>query len=134
GPYCAGDTFYIPYTTQGVFSDTNTFIAELSDENGEFIGRERTLVSLKTNKDSLITGVLPLFQVASSELYRIRIRSTAPQAQSFYKLDTLNLLIYSRDKADPGPAETICKGDTIEIQTFGGTKWTWSPAYNMRDS
>src|SRR5690606_28464985 len=46
----------------------------------------------------------------------------------------LNLLIYSRDKADPGPAETICKGDTIEIQTFGGTKWTWSPAYNMRDS
>jgi len=72
--------------------------------------------------------------VASSSKYRIRIRSTNPLVQSNYKLDTLRLLIYSRDKADPGPPETICMGDNIKLKTHGGTIWTWSPKFKMEDS
>jgi hypothetical protein len=134
GPYCAGDTFKVSYTKTGEFGDSNVFYAELSDENGDFIGRERILGSIKTKDSGTIVGTIPLFQVASSGKYRIRIRSTSPQAQSFYRFDALRLLIYSRDKADPGPTETICRGDTIMIKTFGGTKWTWSPQYRMNDS
>lgn len=134
GPYCAGDTFIIPYSLHGTYGDSNTFIAELSDENGNFTGKERELGRLQTKNADTIRGLLPLFQVASSGNYRIRIRSTHPQVQSFYRSDTLRLLVYSRDKADPGPTDTICLGDTLLLNTYGGTKWTWSPAYRMSDS
>jgi hypothetical protein len=134
GPYCAGDTINIPYTKLGEFNDGNYFIAELSDENGNFNGSELELGRIKTIKDSLVPGRLPMFQISSSGNYRIRIRSTSPVIQSFYKADTLRLLIYSRDKADPGPPVTICYGDTLQLNTYGGTKWIWSPKYKMNDS
>lgn len=134
GPYCAGDTINVPFTKNGDFDTSNFFIAELSDEFGIFDGRERELGRVKATKDSLVIGTLPLFKTASSGNYRIRIISTNPIVQSFYKLDSLRLLIYSRDKADPGPTDTLCLGDTIKLTTYGGTKWTWSPKYNMNDS
>jgi gliding motility-associated-like protein len=134
GPYCASDTFSIPYTKEGNFDSLNYFIAELSDENGNFDKTIRRLGAVRTNKDSVIRGVLPLFQVQSSPNYRIRIRSTRPAVQSFYKLDTLKLLIYSRDKAYAGKDTAICPGDSISLRTYGGTKWEWSPKVNMADS
>ncbi len=134
GPYCAGDTILVPYTHIGNFDTSNYFIAELSDEKGEFIGKQRELGRLKTNLDSAVKGILPDFEVSTSGNYRIRIRSTAPAIQSYFILDSLRLLIYSRDKADPGPADTICFMDTLQLNTFGGTKWTWSPAYFMDDA
>lgn len=134
GPYCAGDTILIPYNKIGDYADSNHFIAELSDEYGNFEGKERELGRLKTTDSGTIKGLLPLFKVSSSGKYRIRVRSTFPQVQSFYKLDSLRLLIYSRDKADPGLPEVICKGDSIRLNTYGGTKWSWSPKKRMNDS
>jgi hypothetical protein len=134
GPYCAGDTILIPYNKIGVYADSNHFIAELSDEFGNFEGKERELGRLKTTDSGTIKGLLPMFKVSSSGKYRIRVRSTFPQVQSFYKLDSLRLLIYSRDKADPGLPEVICKGDSIRLNTYGGTKWSWSPKKKMNDS
>jgi gliding motility-associated-like protein len=131
GPYCAGDTFLVPYTKMGEYDTANFFIAELSDENGNFEGGQRELGRIKAVEDSTIMGQLPLFQVASSPNYRIRVRSTHPPVQSFFRLDSLRLLIYSRDKADPGPPETVCFGDSFRLNTFGGTAWEWSPAYRM---
>ena len=134
GPYCAGDTLFVPYQSSGEYDTSNVFIAELSDENGEFFGNQFELGRLKTNEDSTVIGVLPLFQVASSNRYRIRIRSTAPTVQSYYQLDTLNLLIYSRDKADPGKDTSLCYGDTLKLNNFGGTRWQWTPNYAISDS
>ena len=134
GPYCAGDTIKIPYTKLGDFDTSNVFIAELSDENGDFKTGYRELGRLKTNKDGTIKGVLPSFKVSTSANYRIRILSTKPAVQSYYLRDTLRLLIYSRDKANPGSPEIICMGDSLKLNTYGGTKWTWSPKYRMDDS
>jgi gliding motility-associated-like protein len=133
GPYCAGDTFLVPYTKMGEYDTANFFIAELSDENGNFEGGERELGRIKATEDSTIIGQLPLFQVASSPNYRIRIRSTHPPVQSFFRRDSLRLLIYSRDKANPGPPETVCFGDSFRLNTFGGTAWEWSPNYRMNN-
>ncbi len=134
GPYCAGDTMKIPYTKDGDFNAGNEFIAQLSDAEGNFTGNERELGRLKSADSGTIKGVLPLFEVESSPHYRIRIISTNPLVQSYYKYDTLRLLIYSKDKANPGQPETICNGDSIRLSTYGGTKWAWSPKYNMNDS
>ncbi len=134
GPYCAGDTLLVPYQISGDFDTSNLFIAELSDENGEFFGNQFKLGQLKTNVASTVIGVLPLFNVVSSNTYRIRIRSTSPVVQSYYQLDTLNLLIYSRDKADPGKDTSLCYGDTLKLNNFGGTRWQWTPNYAISDS
>jgi PKD repeat protein len=133
GPYCAGDSIKIPYTIFGKFDTSNIFYAQLSDENGEFNKGYKELGRLKSNKNGVIKGVLPNFKVYSSPKYRIRIYSTNPPVQSYYRRDTLRLLIYSTDKANPGPPETICVGDTVKLETFGGTKWQWSPNYRIQD-
>lgn len=134
GPYCAGDTLKIPYVKYGEYDSSNYFIAELSDENGNFYGGERQLGRLKSSQSGSIHCTIPHVKVYTSKNYRIRIRSTNPPVQSFHLYDTLKLLIYSRDKADPGPTESICKGDSLRLNTFGGTKWTWSPQLFMDDS
>ena len=121
GPYCAGDTILVPYKALGVFQSDNEFFAELSDASGNFNGGEFELGRIKATTDSVIIGSLPLFEVRSSGSYRIRVRSTHPAVQSIFRLDTLRLLIYSRDKADPGGSETICRGDSIILNMFGGT-------------
>jgi hypothetical protein len=134
GPYCAGDTILIPYTLFGNFDSANTFIAQLSDEEGNFNKSARELGRLNAFKDSVIKGVLPMFNVSSSGNYRIRILSNKPGVQSYYLRDSLRLLIYSRDKANPGLPETICPGDTLQLNTYGGTQWKWSPKLQMNDS
>jgi hypothetical protein len=134
GPYCAGDSILVPFSIIGTFDSANQFIAELSDEFGNFHGTQKELGRKSSITHDTIVGILPLFQVKSSPHYRIRVRSTEPAVQSYYILDTLRLLIYSKDKADPGPPDTICYRDTLQLNTFGGTKWTWSPAYLMDDS
>jgi gliding motility-associated-like protein len=136
GPYCAGDTFVVPYTAKGVYESNNQFIAQLSNEDGSFDDTTKIfeLGRITSTQSDTILGSLPKFQVKSSPNYRIRIISTAPIVQSFYKLDTLKLLIYSTDKANPGPGLVICKGDSVELNTFGGTKWNWSPGNLVLDS
>lgn len=131
GSYCAGDSIDVPYTKFGDFDTSNHFIAQLSDEFGRFDSVYYELGRIKSNKDGKVKGVLPKIKVKSSANYRIRILSTSPAVQSFFRIDTLRLLIYSKDKADPGPADTICYGDSVQIQTYGGTKWSWSPNYNL---
>ena len=130
GPYCAGDSLLIPYSKTGIFDGGNQFIAQLSNEDGSFDDTSKIfeLGRITSSENDTIIGKLPFFQVKSSPEYRIRIISTSPVVQSFYKLDSLKLLIYSRDKADPGPDITICKGDSVVLNTYGGTKWKWSPA------
>ncbi len=134
GPYCAGDNIDIPFTKKGKFKADNEFIAQLSDENGEFIGKERELGRLKDTTNGVVKGTLPLFNVKTSGKYRIRILSTNPVAQSFYRQDTLRLLIYSRDTANAGNDTFICKGQNVQLSTTGGTKWSWSPSNSLNNA
>ncbi|NUM32327.1 MAG: gliding motility-associated C-terminal domain-containing protein [Bacteroidetes bacterium] len=134
GPYCAGDTIKVPYSKNGRFDKGNEFIAELSDEEGNFTGKQRELGRIKSDTDGVIKGILPIFDVVSSPHYRIRIISTSPVVQSYYKYDTLRLLIYSKDTAYAGKDTTICMGHTIKLKTTGGSQWQWSPGKLTSDS
>jgi gliding motility-associated-like protein len=127
GPYCAGDTLKIPYTITGIYNTGNEFIAELSDSAGNFNGDQRELGRLRDTLAGTINGSLPLFNVATTNKYRIRIISTNPVVQSYYKYDLLRLLIYSRDTANAGPDFYACYGQAVHLGTTGGSKWLWSP-------
>lgn len=134
GPYCAGDSFEIPFRTVGTFNSGNEFIAELSDENGFFSGNQRELGRIKATQTDTIWAKLPKFSVESSPDYRIRIRSTSPSAQSFYRRDSLRLLVYSVDSANAGNDTLICSGQSLQLYTSGGSRWAWSPAISLDDS
>lgn len=129
GPYCSGDTILIPFTKTGTFEFNNEFIAELSDSAGNFDSGWRELGRIKDTLGGVIKGVLPLFNIATGGRYRVRIRSTAPSAQSFYKRDSLRLLIFSKDSADAGPDITLCNGQSVQLGTKGGSIWQWSPPH-----
>lgn len=135
GPYCAGDSIDIPFVLKGDFKPGNQIIAELSDEHGSFdsLQKVRRLGVVNTQTDSVIKGRLPQTRLYSSSGYKIRLVSTQPYATSYYQIDTLRLLIYSKDTLDAGPAVTICRGDTVELNVHGGTGWRWSN-YNVRDT
>lgn len=134
GPYCAGDSLNIPFAVNGTFDTSNQFIAQISDEHGNFSGSERELGRIKSNSDSVVRGILPLFDIASSPNYRIRIISTNPVVQSYYKSDTLRLLVYSKDTANAGKDTSICYGNTLFLNTSGGSRWHWSPGSFVNDS
>ncbi|MCC6720836.1 MAG: gliding motility-associated C-terminal domain-containing protein [Bacteroidia bacterium] len=134
GPYCAGDTIKVPYTKNGDFNKDNQFIAQLSDEKGNFEGGERELGRITSDTDGVIKGILPMFDVQSSPHYRIRIISTSPVVQSYYKYDTLRLLIYSKDTANAGADTSICNGTSLKLTTSGGSLWHWSPGELTTDS
>ncbi len=133
GPYCAGDSIRIPYTIRGIYESGNEFIAELSDSAGRFDSSYRELGRLTGTTGGTITGVLPLFKVATSSEYRIRVVSTKPVVQSYYLKDTLQLLIFSKDSADAGEDITICKGQQAQLHTQGGSLWQWSPPWFFPD-
>jgi len=133
GPYCAGDTFEIPYTKIGTYDTGNFFIAELSDSAGNFTGGERELGRVRDTSAGTIQGFLPLFDVATSKNYRIRIISTKPAVQSFFRRDTLRLLIFSKDTANAGPDLLVCKKEPMRLSTTGGSQWNWSPSKFMVD-
>jgi len=134
GPYCAGDTLEVPFTINGSFDSSNIFIAQISDESGNFTGNEKEIGRINAFIDSTIKGVLPQFDMVSSQNYRIRIISTHPVVQSYYKLDSLRLLIYSKDTAYAGRDTAICFGNNIELSTTGGSRWHWSPGNTVSDS
>jgi gliding motility-associated-like protein len=133
GPYCAGDSFKLNFTAFGSYQAHNEFTAELSDENGNFTDTLPfyKMGSIKAVKDSFINCKFPKTQLSTSGSYRIRILSSSPRVQSFYKQDTLRMLIYSRDTADLGRDTVICAGKSITLFTYGGTKWEWSPDSNV---
>lgn len=127
GPYCAGDSIKIPFVKRGYFITGNQFIAELSDSAGNFEGAEIELGRLTSTESGTVNGRVPLFNVATTNKYRIRIISTNPVVQSYYRFDSLRLLIYSKDTANAGSDTTLCSGQNIRLGTTGGSKWHWSP-------
>lgn len=133
GPYCAGDSIFIPYTVSGEYQSNNEFIAELSDSAGNFYQGVRELGRLQSDSAGTVIGILPLFQVATSARYRIRIVSTYPVVQSYYLRDTLRLLIFSKDSADAGSDHLICQGEKTYLSTTGGSKWQWTPTSSFID-
>ncbi len=77
GPWCACGTIQLPFTAKGSFGNGNTYIAQLSDKNGNF--RNYTEIgSLQTSINSgLIACTLPC-ETETSSKYRIRVVSSEP--------------------------------------------------------
>lgn len=126
--YCEGDTFKIRYSLHGRFKSTNNVIAQISDENGKFIGLEKEIGRVTGNKDSIIIGKIP--NIANSGKYKFRVITTEPKTQVI----GAEIIVYSRDSANAGNDTIVCRGQSVQLSTTGGSKWQWSPAESLDDS
>lgn len=73
---CPGSTINVPYTQSGIVSNSNNFVAELSNAAGSFASPV-TVGTLAGKINGTIACSIPLTTPAGSG-YRIRVRSTLP--------------------------------------------------------
>lgn len=81
---CSRSVIDVPFTSKGVFAGNNTYIAELSDSNGDFTNPQLlgTFPSSQTYDPALgsppgnVSGLIPITPEGCN--YYIRVRATAP--------------------------------------------------------
>jgi len=80
GQFCSGATVHVPYSITGTFNIGNTFIVQLSDNNGSF-SSPVNLGSQASVSSGTISVVVPAGLLFASQ-YKIRLVSTNPSASS----------------------------------------------------
>jgi hypothetical protein len=77
GPYCACSNIMVTFTATGSFGSGNTFIAQLSDKNGNF----RSFTEIGSLQTSVTSGVISCTlpcETETSDKYRIRVVGSEP--------------------------------------------------------
>jgi len=119
---CVGDTGVIEFTTKGMFGKSNTFVAEISDERGDFLASR--VISPESKGDSVVFKI-PM-DAAGGGGYKIRIKSTSPIAYS----DEVTGIIVTpapRQGIISGPV-LVCNSDTVTLNIDGqepGAEIAW---------
>ncbi|MDA3909787.1 MAG: cohesin domain-containing protein, partial [Bacteroidales bacterium] len=119
--FCAGESFSIDYFAEGNFLPGNIFIAELSDETGDF--SSPTLVGdLVGTSSGTFTATLPADLLDGS--YSIRLSATQP----VYTSETYEtaITVHQLPPADAGLDQEICLGETTSFTASGGVDYLWN--------
>lgn len=124
---CVGDSIIVPFTIyNGVYSNTNTFTLQLSDDTGSF-AHATSVATLTTNVSGTLKGVIPT-TLSSGTKYKFRIMASSPvdsSAPSGY------VVIGNIVPAKPVVTGNtpICEGDTLRMQvssTTSGVAYRWA--------
>jgi photosystem II stability/assembly factor-like uncharacterized protein len=123
GAYCSGHEYSFGAFTFGNFNAGNTFIAQLSDDFGNF-DYPTTMAVVPATIMNSITFTIPS-GIPPSNLYRFRIASTNPPMYSNIPLATLDVtdspqaLIYANGNT------TFNNGDSVILIDVSGTVGTY---------
>lgn len=123
GAYCSGHEYSFGAFTFGTFNAGNTFIAQLSDDFGNFDYPTNMAVVPATIMNS-ITATIPA-GIPPSALYRIRIASTNPPMYSNIPVNLLDIhdspqvLIYANGNT------TFNNGDSVILINISGAVGTY---------
>jgi len=127
GSYCVGQSFYVYIQTTGTFPNGNYFIAEISDNFGNFYGIYLT-GTIYGSPDSILVTI-PTQYGLSGGGYRIRVRNDGGGGTFYSNTNGYDLTIYTLP-----PAATLavsgngCAGvDSLTaLGATGGTLFGWS--------
>ena len=133
---CAQDSFYADfqptYTGIGTYEDSNRFVVELSDTQGNFPDAQIIGFDSTTIRPSSIPCFLPAAPYGAG--YRYRIRSTHPEVISYFDAA---LTVKSSPYIPITPHDPyrhcgyqVSLGDT----SSGSTTYHWSPGHLFSDS
>jgi|GEM_PF-3307637 len=131
GPFCAGMSIGVPFTSNGIFATDNIYTAQLSDANGDFTNA----VKIGTLKSNLNTGTiictLPQASISGSS-YRVRVIGSKPDINgSDNGTDlTINSTTSPLVTIDVNPGTTVNVGTSVTFTANainGGTnpKYQW---------
>jgi gliding motility-associated-like protein len=128
---CPGDSFYLPFHAYGVYADSNIYRAQLSDGNGgfqsfQYVGQKTTTSSL----DSILVHI-PV-NLPNGLGYRFRVEASAPLTRSNKSLNDMAIV---RPVADIlTPDDTICLGDSVQLNCANAFKYKWYSNFYIKDS
>ena len=126
--FCAGESFSIDYFAEGNYLPGNTFIAELSDEIGDF--SSPTPVGNMTGTSSgTFTATLPADLPDGT--YSIRLSATQPVYTS--EIYETAIIVHQLPLADAGIDQEICLGQTAILTATGGIDYLWSTGENIAE-
>ncbi len=123
GTYCSGNEYSFGAFTLGYFNAGNTFIAQLSDDFGNF-DYPTTMATVQATMMNSITATIPA-GIPPSALYRIRIASTNPPMYSNIPVNALDIhdspqvLVYANGNT------TFINGDSLILINLSGAVGTY---------
>jgi hypothetical protein len=127
---CAGTALNIDYNAQGIYDPGNSFMIELSDENGTF-ATPIVIGGFANVGIGNLDCVLPQ-GLTQGNGYRVRLVATLPSGMSTSSSSfTVQALPIAAVSMNVVPGNIVCSGDNVIFQaspTNGGT----SPIYNWK--
>ena len=115
GQFCSGATVHVPYSITGTFNIGNTFIVQLSDNNGSF-SSPVNLGSQASVSSGTISVVVPAGLLFASQ-YKIRLVSTNPSASS--------------TNVQPLIPENVDSNSWVRRRDFGGAPRAYAMAFSI---
>lgn len=124
-PYCANEPFTLHFTPLGGYDSLNTFIAELSDDSGNFASAQ-AIGSVTGVYPSTIACTIP-GSISSGSGYRVRVRATHPATVSPDNGFPINLVANSSQPVAISGDTVLCAGDTVTLSaTAGFAHYAWN--------
>lgn len=120
---CDGAPITIDFVSSGTFNPDNQFIAQLSDENGDFFGATE-IGRLAATQGGQLSGIIPQGKTPGNN-YKIRVIATSPAVT--FKCNETTLSITQGIQVDAGDNQEVCLGSgpvTLEGARPVGGKWS----------
>lgn len=123
--FCVGGTITVPYIAKGMYQSGNNFIAQLSNNTGNF-NNPVDIGSLNDIVSGSITAVIPTTTLSGSG-YRIRVISTNPAIIA--EDNGINLKINKMPSAPSitsNDAIAFCIGDSVTLSSSKANNNLWN--------
>lgn len=128
--YCPGDSFYLKYDAYGVYADSNIFRAMISDGNGGWQAYQYVGQKVGSNHDSILVKIPK--NLPNGLGYRFRVEASAPLVRSNKSLNDAAIV---RPVANIlNPDDTLCLGDSLQLNCDPAYKYLWYSNFSIRDS
>ena len=124
--FCEGEFINIPFKVSGNFNSNNQFIAQLSDETGDF-SNPIILASLNGTNSGMFKNVEIPKTLSEGTKYRIRIVSTNPVAVGNKSIDDLSIFALPKPEIISGQ-NSVCTDNlyTYLSNEVEGVDYKWS--------
>ena len=122
--FCPGSVFKLPYNTSGPHTAGNSFIAQLSDANGNFATGTNIGSKASTVSDTIVLTI-PGNTLAGTG-YRIRIIGTNPADTSLDNGTDLTIYASPTIGGYSDQEGAVCPGSSVTLYGTGGDSYLWS--------
>lgn len=132
-PSCPGNQVGIVYTTTGApYATGNKFVAYMSDSVGSFASPDSLGAKTGTSSDTLYVTIPSTATIGGS--YRLMLNTTNPGVACVDTGYPIQIVAPPVISIFAGADTTINVGDSVQLQSGGGTSYTWNANLFLSDT